>query len=564
LKRWAELLLVFVGLAVVVAVASIPLFVNANTFRPAIEKQLTTTLGRSVKIGDLSLSLFSGSLVAKDISIADNPSFNAAPFLTAKELRIGVSLRLLIFSRQVNLRSFQFEAPQITVIRAMNGTWNFSSIGPFAGTAHAGSVISKGLALELSDLPVGRIVIEDGRAVIASLPEHGQTSVYEHLNLTARNVSFASQFPFELSVNLPAGGTMNVTGHLGPINRENAATSPADAQISVKRFDPVAAGFLDPNAGLSLLANIDMHAASDGQTLITSGTVHIQNLKLRKGARAAPKPLDLAYSGTHRLKDNSGEIEDATAKIGDAAIHVNGKYLVALDVEDPLLNLKLAGQNLPIDELQSLMTAAAVRLPNGSVLKGGTLSMNLAITGDAKSLAISGPVALDNTRLVGFDIGSKIHGIAALSGVKTGDTTDFEKLRVNVRITNAGVVADKIDAVIPAMGVVTGSGTVSPADQLDFNLLVKVASAKGIGNVGMGLLTKFNGPGGTSGNVSGVPMRMIGTPEDPDIIADVGGVVHRKIKSIASMFGKKNSSPQRTKASVGLSWPHKRAEHVTN
>jgi AsmA protein len=538
-KPWTKILLAFVGL-VVVAVASIPLFVNANTFRPAIEKQLTTTLGRSVKLGDLSLSLFSGSLVAKDLSVADNPGFSAAPFLTAKELRIGVSLRLLIFSHQVNLRSFQIESPQITVIRAANGTWNFSSIGRLPASTDAPSGISKGSAPKLPDLSVGRIVIEDGRAVIASLPAHDQPSVYEHVNLTARDFSFASQFQFELNANLPAAGTISVTGHVGPINRDDAATSPADAHISMKHVDPVAAGFLDPNAGLSLLADIDMHAASDGQTLTTSGTVHIQNLKLRKGAAAAPKPLDLAYGGTHRLKENSGRIDDATAKIGDAAIHVNGTYqLVALDAEDPLLNLKLAGQSLPIDELQPLMTAAAIRLPNGSVLKGGRLSMSLAVTGPAKSLVITGPIALDNTRLVGFDIGSKIHGIAALSGLKTGDTTDFEKLRVNVRITNEGIVADKIDAVIPAMGEFTGSGRVSPTDQLDFDLIVKVASAKGIGKIGVRLLTKLNGSGGTSGNASGVPMRVTGTRDDPYITADVGGIVQKKVKSIASSLGNK-------------------------
>jgi AsmA protein len=538
-KHWTKILLAFVGL-VIAAVASIPLFVNANTFRPAIEKQLTTTLGRSVKLGDLSLSPFSGVLVAKDLSVADDPGFSAVPFLTAKGFRIGVSLRLLIFSRQVNLRRFQIESPQITVIRAADGTWNFSSIGRVAASPDAATGISKGAAQELHDLSVGRIVIADGRAVIASLPSHGQPTVYDHVNLTARDFSFATQFSFELSANLPAGGTMSVTGHVGPINRDDAATSPADTQISVKHLDPVAAGFLDPNVGLSLLADIGMHAASDGQKLTTSGKVHIQNLKLRKGAAAALKPLDLAYSGTHRLKGNDGQIEDATAKIGNAEMHVNGTYqFVATEPEDPLLNLKLAGQSLPIDELQSLMTAAAVRLPNGSVLKGGRLSLDLAITGHAKSLVITGPIALDNTHLVGFDIGSKIHGVAALSGLKTGDTTDFEKLRANVRLTNAGVVADKIDAVIPAVGELTGSGTVSPADQLDFDLVVKVASAKGISKIGVGLLTKLNGSGGTSGKALGVPMRMIGTPEDPYITADVGGTVHRKIKSIASMFGKK-------------------------
>jgi AsmA protein len=525
-KRATKILLALFGL-VVVAVALIPFFVNANTFRPGIEMRLTTTLGRSVKLGDLSLSLLTGSLVAKDLSVADDPSFSTAPYLTARELRIGVSLRPLIFSHEVNLRSFQMESPQINVIRAANGSWNFSSIAHRASAAASGT--SKGSIPALPDLSVGRIGVEDGRVVIATLPAQGEPGVYEHVNLTARDFSIASQFPFELSANLPAGGTIRVTGHVGPINRDDAATSRGDAQISVKRLDPIAAGFLDPNAGLSLVADIEMHATSDGQILTTSGTAHIENLKLRKGAAAAPKPLDLAYSSTHSLKENTGQIEDATAKIGDAAIHANGSYQpIALGSEDLLLNLKLVGQSLQVDELQALMTAAGVRLPMGSVLKGGTLSMNLEVTGQAKSLVIAGPIALDNTRLVGFDIGSRIHGIATLSGVKTGDTTEIERLRVNVRLTNAGVLANKIDAMIPALGKLTGSGTVSPTDQLEFNLVAKIATAKGIGKLGVGLFSMLNGSGGASG----VPLRVTGTPDDPYITADVGGAVQKKTKSI--------------------------------
>ncbi len=98
MKRWAKILLAVIGL-VIVAVVAIKLFVNANTFRPAIEKQLTTTLGRDVKVGNLSLSLFRGSLVSEGLTVADDPGFSAEPFLTAKEFRIGVSLQTLIFSR---------------------------------------------------------------------------------------------------------------------------------------------------------------------------------------------------------------------------------------------------------------------------------------------------------------------------------------------------------------------------------------------------------------------------------------------------------------------------------
>lgn len=539
-------MLAIVGLVVLVG-AAIPLFVKADTFRPVIEKQLRAMLGREVKLGELRLSVLSGSLIAQDLSVADDSAFSSAPFVTAKELRIGVSLKPLIFAHEVNLRGFQIESPQINLIRAANGTWNFSSIGHGAasggsanGTAQAtASGGAKSAAERIADLSIGLIVVEDGRVTITSQPELGQPTVYEHVNLTAHDFSFGSRFPFEAGADLPAGGTISITGHLGPINREDAATSPAEAQMLVKGLDPVAAGFLDPNAGVSLVADVDARASSDGQVVTASGTAHIENLKLRKGAAAAPKPLDISYSVAHHLRDLSGQINDVAVQIGDAAIHLSGSYRpVTPGAMDPLLNLKLSGQSLPIDELQPLMTAAAVRLPNGSVLTGGTVTLNLAINGPVKALVITGPIALDNTRLDGFDVGTKIHGVAALSGVKTGDSTEFQKVRVYVRVTNSGVVADKIEAVIPAMGELTGRGTVSADNQLDFNLIVKVASANGVGKLGVGLLTALHGSGG-SGKGSGVPMRVTGTPDEPYITADMGGIVAKRAKSIASIFGGK-------------------------
>src|SRR5271156_291905 len=98
---------------VVLAIAAVPLFVNVNTFRPKIEAELTAALGRQVKVGDLSLSLLSGSVVARDLTIADDPHFSNSPFLTASVLRIGVEMRPLILQRQLLVRSFEVEGPQI-------------------------------------------------------------------------------------------------------------------------------------------------------------------------------------------------------------------------------------------------------------------------------------------------------------------------------------------------------------------------------------------------------------------------------------------------------------------
>jgi AsmA protein len=538
-KRWVKVLLVIAGLFVL-AIVSIRLFVHANTFRPAIEKQLSATLGRNVKLGDLSLSVFSGRLVGEDLVISDDPSFSTKPFLTAKEVRIGVSMKPLIFAHELHLRSFQIESPQINIIRATNGAWNFSSMGrpasPKAGAA--GDATAAGTSKEavpaLADLSVSEVLVEDAHVVLASLPAQDPPSLYEHVKMTAHNFSLTSKFPLEVSASLAADGLVGVTGQFGPINREDTAKSPADVHISVKHLDPVAAGFLDASVGASLVADVDMHAVSDGETLTASGTMQMHNLKISKGGVATAKPLDVAYSVTQGLESNSGKIEDIAVKIGNAEIHANGTYqLAAGGAEGPLLKLKLAGQSIPIDGLQPLMNAAAVRLPNGSTLKGGTLSMNLAVNGPPKSLVIGGTIALDNTRLVGFDIGSKVHGIAALGGIKTGDTTNFEKLRATVHMTNAGVVANDVDAVIPEMGEATGNGTISPADELDFKLMVKVTSAKGISKVGVGVLTTFNGSGGL------VPVHVSGTSEDPNITADVGGIVGKKTKSFTSLFGKK-------------------------
>jgi AsmA protein len=157
-KRWTKILWGILALFVIVIVC-IKLFVNANTFRPTIERQITDTLGRNVKLGNLSLSVLSGSLVTEDISIADDPTFSSSPFITAKKVRIGVPLRPLIFSHQLNIRSFEIESPQIAMIKAANGTWNFSSIGRPAtsvagGAANAAPGNSQPSAPQISEVSV--------------------------------------------------------------------------------------------------------------------------------------------------------------------------------------------------------------------------------------------------------------------------------------------------------------------------------------------------------------------------------------------------------------------------
>ena len=101
-KKVVRYVLIAIGVLIVILLA-LPLFINANSFRPTIEERLSAALDRKVQIGDLSLSIFSGSLTASNLSIADDPAFTSAPFLTAKSFKVGVEMLPLITSKTLNV-----------------------------------------------------------------------------------------------------------------------------------------------------------------------------------------------------------------------------------------------------------------------------------------------------------------------------------------------------------------------------------------------------------------------------------------------------------------------------
>jgi AsmA protein len=241
----------------ILAAAAIRLFVDANPFRPMIASRLTAALSRKVTLGTLSLSVTTGSLVANDLAIAEDPKFGRTPFFTAKRLRIGVQMKPLIFNRQLIVRSFEVDAPQIHLILAENGSWNFSTLSHGAGSQNTTR------AAILRDLPVDLITIKDGNAKIETLPLQRNPQVYDQLDVKLEHFSLAKGFPFTVSASLPGDGTVGVSGTVGPINSQDAASTTFDAQLTIKHLDPVAAEYVDPAAGISMLADLDAHIVSD-------------------------------------------------------------------------------------------------------------------------------------------------------------------------------------------------------------------------------------------------------------------------------------------------------------
>ena len=512
----------------ILAAAAIHVFVDANTFRPMIESRLTAALSRKVTLGDLNLSVMTGSLVANDLTIAEDPKFGQTPFFTAKRLRIGVQMKPLIFHRQLIVRSLEVDAPQIHLIRSEDGIWNFSTLSHGAGSQNVTQPTA------LPDLPVDLILIQEGSAKIETLPLQRNPEVYDHLNVKLEHFSLAKAFPFTVSASLPGDGKVGLSGTVGPVNSQDAAATTFDARLTIQHLDPVAAGYVDPASGISMIAGLDAHVVSDGMNVTSDGKVQAEHLVLRKGGRAAPHPVDINYEISQSLKDKGGQISDLALQTGAVAIHIKGAYQLAANV--PVFDLKLLAQSVPIDGLQALMTAVGVRLPDGAVLRGGTLSANFDIKGSAKDNVIAGSYEIKNTELVGYNLGSKIVGIAALGGIKTGDTLAIDISRADMRVTKSGSETTNIYSVLPALGESTGSGTVSPSGALDFHLISKVTSAKGLNKVGVDILTKLNGSSAAAkpSTATGIPINITGTAENPVITADVSSLLKGNAATLRS------------------------------
>ncbi len=516
-RHWVKIVLAAVALAVLVLVA-LPFFINADTFRPMLEEQLSNALGRRVTLSHLSFSLISGSLVANNIAIADDPAFSTSPFLQARSFHIGVEVMPLIFHRQVHVTDLKVDSPAIRLIQAQNGKWNFSSIGGAA----AGPASSQPGAIP--NFTVGALAINDGSVTVSSLPATGKPFVYSKVNLEVHQFSLAKSFPFQLSASLPGQGTLQLSGAAGPLAKEDASNTPFHASLEVKHLDPVAAGLVDPSKGISMVADINANVQSNGSTTVSTGKIVAAHLQLARTGSPAPQPVHIDYSISNNLDARTGQISDLAIHTGAVTVHVTGGY--RLTPQAVVLDLRLAAPSLPVDQLEALLPAFGVQLPSGSSLHGGTLTADLAISGPATAATITGPVELDNTQLAGFNLGSSIQGLNPLGGTSGG--TAIQTLRANVNSSPQISRFSNILASVPAIGTATGSGSVSPSGALNFNLTAKLNTSSGIGALAN---QAANSVGGFFGQFlhrtvnNGVPLTVTGTAAHPRIHANLGAML---------------------------------------
>lgn len=523
------------AVAVVVAVVLllVPLLVDVDRFRPTVEAQMSTALGRSVRMGHLSLSLLRGSLVAQQITIADDPAYSHEPMLTAKSLRIGVSFFQLLLKRQLSVTALTIESPSIQLLEGKDGHWNYSSLGGNQPEAES-KPATKG---PLPAFRVEELRIVNGRAVLGRVGSTRPPLEVSAINLTLRKLSMTEASPFLLTAKLSGGADLKAEGTVGPIAQNDASLTPFQAKAQLKRFDMEKAGGVLAQSGLDGVMDLEAQAASTAGLVSLKGKMKVERLRLVRSGSATREPVEVDFALGENLSAQSLQIDDVALQAGPVAAHLRGSVNLAGD--EPLLDLKLSAPGMSIDGLENLLPAVGVTLPSGSRLRGGTLTATLAVTGPADKAVAEGPVVVSDTVLSGYDLGAHIGGVNPFGG--SGQGTKVQTLRMELRATSEAEQLNSIYADLPQVGTATGSGTVSARQELNFNLLAKFNPTTGVGMVlgrGMSALTGFLGKATHSKAADGVPVSIQGPASNPSIHAHLGEMLMPQLSG-KKLTGKK-------------------------
>jgi AsmA protein len=252
----------------------------------------------------------------------------------------------------------------------------------------------------------------------------------------------------------------------------------------------------------------------------------------------AGQPTRLAYDHVNIGADNLSEtsafpLRFAADTPGDGKLSLQAKVgpLGTGNANRLPFKGQMKADNVPAEDVQNLLEVLGYSLPDGSSLRGGTIKANMTLDGPLERIVTSGPVEISNVKLAGFNLASQLAAALGTPGAVSGNDTLIQVASSQLRYAPNGLRAEALNIVIPAIGSITGNGTVDAANHLNFRLVAKLAGSSPLAQL-VKLPMLNTGSGNSSGSGAGLPFRIEGTTSRPVIIPDVSGIAGQALKKL--------------------------------
>jgi len=356
--------------------------------KQALVPVLEAALERDVSVGTIDIGLFSG-ITAEKFEIRD-PS-DGELLLTARKAVLKYQLWPLL-KKQVIIDQVLLEAPELTLIRRRDGSFNTFSTEPKATQGQAGAASGGGEAASATklDLLVSDIFISHGTLLFVDKKLNPQAPFrYQIKNFTlkASRVELDREFPLEISGELDKSmfrlqGNVNLAlpGGSFKLNAE---------QLDLAAFAPYFRDALPGSfsgAGLSMDLDIDV----SGEQVVARGALllrglylvldTVKDLPIRDGELALDLDLQADLATSHLfLHPSKLRYNQIAMQLEGEVQHWDSSAQLALDVSVDKLKLR--------DAIASLPTELTAR--SNGLDPAGTISLQTRLQGTVDQQPIS-------------------------------------------------------------------------------------------------------------------------------------------------------------------------------
>ena len=441
----------------VLGYAVLPLLLRAGRMQPVVETTLSRSLGRQVRVGSLRFSPTFGTLIASDVSIADDPAFSSSPFFYAERVDLSVKRIPLIFSRRLEIVGVTLEKPTVTLIHN-SSHWNYY-----------GLLSSGPTGADPAPAPSVRM---NGGILVIRATERVEPFILRNVNLEAPRFSTALGNTFALTSSVEGGGTLQVNGNWGPVKWVGVApTFRMNLLVNAKRVAMAESKLTTAFApAIGGVLSLDGTIESDGAALEVKGNAEFEKLKLSAHGEPAGKPLMFALVLKHDTTRGEGVLTRFDLSLQKGFATIGGKYRLAGAGAGAALDLKVIAQGVPVTPVNGLLSAAGLPLPHGTSLEGGLTFLDLAIKGNAEGPTTSGLVSIDNTKLMNFDLEERLSSVSGLDLLHIKRDLSINRWRSTVEVTPQEIRLTQIEVDLPEVGSFGGSGVIDASRTLDLQM----------------------------------------------------------------------------------------------
>jgi AsmA protein len=382
---------------------------------------LSERLGRPVRIGRITTTLFSGfGVTVDDIAIGADPTTpaDALPLASIARVRVRVSLLSALFSfgRRVHINELRIDAPVVNLVRLPDGTLNGERLAAkLAATAPPGPSppMSERTRATIEHARVREARLVDGRVHFVDLKDLAAPVEISSLGLTLRDVSLQSSWTAELTAAvLSSTKNLELRTRFGAARDLEHLPPPVEAvRLKLARTDllPLAPFLAHAVAGLAAAAvtadlDADLGALAPGG----SGLTKLEGSLVLGGVRfAGGTPFDAALDSDVAGDFGGGQLDVRKLLVTVAGMALSGHgRLRDLDKQPRFEDFAIETRAVDFDELRRLYPAldrAAGLVLHGPasarvVASGSAAAQTFDVDVDLTAAALQKPRLFDKPR----------------------------------------------------------------------------------------------------------------------------------------------------------------------